>query len=286
MSGSSLSTSGPGGNVPRRHPPPGPPPRAFPPKPPPQAPSISEPAPTSRPLTHPPPVSTVVGDHEAGRDSARPGPALLLRVAASIDGHPELLAGTPVTPPPSDPLPLLSPLNSGDEQSPVRVGVATKAACGGLFQAPVDGPHALAGAPPASGLLSGLPSTTSGTLAHGFEWQDKAVPQPIGGPVPRRPWSVHTQGGGIISEGGDYVGFGRTRAPLDYFLAVFPQVQLSLMTSLTSAKLVGRGLPSTSPGEILKFFGVLILATRFEFGSPADLWATEPRSEHVEAQWG
>jgi len=53
------------------------------------------------------------------------------------------------------------------------------------------------------------------------------------------------------------------------------------MTSLTSAKLGGRGLPSTSPGEILKIFGVLILGTRFEFGSRADLWATEPRSKHM-----
>jgi len=99
--------------------------------------------------------------------------------------------------------------------------------------------------------------------------------------VPRRPWSVRTQGGEIISEGGDYVGFGRTRAPLDYFFAVFPQVLLSLMTSLTSAKLIGRGLASTLPGEILKVLGVLILATRFEFGSRADLWATEPRSKQM-----
>ena len=175
---------------------------------------ISEPASTSRPLTHPPPVSRVVGDHEAGRDSARPGPALLLRAAASIDGRPELLAGTPVTPPPSDPLPRHPPMGSGDYQSPVRVGVATTAASGGPFQAPVDGPHALAGAPQASGLQSGLPSTTSGTLAHSLEWQYKAVPQPIGGPVPRRPWSVRTQGGDIISEGSMYVGFGlNSRSP-------------------------------------------------------------------------
>ena len=112
----------------------------------------------------------------------------------------------------------------------MRVGVVTTAECGGLFQAPVDGPHAPAGAPPASRFQSGLPSTMSGTSAHGLEWQDKAVPQPTGSPVPRRPWSVRTQGGEIIRKGSEYVGFGRTRAPLDYFLAVFPQVQLSLLT--------------------------------------------------------
>jgi len=30
-------------------------------------------------------------------------------------------------------------------------------------------------------------------------------------------------------------------------------------------------------------FGALILATRFEFGSHAELWATEPRSKYISA---
>jgi len=57
---------------------------------------------------------------------------------------------------------------------------------------------------------------------------------------------------------------------------VFPQPQLSRIVELTSARLEARRLAPTSAGEILKVFGVLILATRFEFGSRAELWATEP----------
>ena len=107
--------------------------------------------------------------------------------------------------------------------------------------------------------------------------------QPICGPVPHGSWSVRTLGGDFIREGGDSVGFGRTRAPIDYFFAVFPQPQLSRIVELTSARLEARRLAPTSAGEILKVFGVLILATRFEFGSRAELWATEPRSKYMSA---
>lgn len=99
----------------------------------------------------------------------------------------------------------------------------------------------------------------------------------------RMAWSVRTPGGGVITEGSDYAGFGRTRAPIDSFLSVFPQKQWSLITELTSAKLQLRRLPLTFPGEVLQLFGVLSLATRFEFGSRAELWATEPRSKHMPA---
>ena len=48
-------------------------------------------------------------------------------------------------------------------------------------------------------------------------------------------------------------------------------------------RLEARRLPPTSAGEILKIFGVLILGTRFEFDSRAELWATEPRSKYMSA---
>ena len=177
------------------------------------------------------------------------GPALLVRAAESMRGPPTPPVGTPVSPPSAGGSPPAPP--------PVSAGQFT----------------------------SGLDSQTaaSPTLAHGFEWRDKQVLQPFGGPVSRKPWSVRALGGDIISEGGDAVGFGRTRTPLDYFFAVFPQDQLTPVTKLTSAKLESRRLPPTSPGEILKFFGILILATRFQFGSLADLWTTAPRSQHVPA---
>ena len=36
-------------------------------------------------------------------------------------------------------------------------------------------------------------------------------------------------------------------------------------------------------GGLLKYFGIMILATRYEFGSRADLWSTTNTSKYVEA---
>lgn len=52
------------------------------------------------------------------------------------------------------------------------------------------------------------------------------------------------------------------------------------MVRLTSAQLVERGLRPNTSGEILKFIGILVLATRYVFGSRAKLWATKPRSKY------
>jgi len=55
------------------------------------------------------------------------------------------------------------------------------------------------------------------------------------------------------------------------------------MVSLTSAKLQARGMRPTTGGEVLKLIGVTVLATRYEFGSRADLWATRPRKKYLVA---
>ena len=124
---------------------------------------------------------------------------------------------------------------------------------------------------------------TPSVTAHEFEWRDQEVLQPIGGPVPRRTWSVRTLAGDITAEGGDSVGYGSGRTPVEYFLAVFPQQQLSMSAELTSAKLSRRGRSLTTPGEVLKLFAVVLLGTRFEFGCRSDLWSTTPRTKHIPA---
>jgi len=40
---------------------------------------------------------------------------------------------------------------------------------------------------------------------------------------------------------------------------------------------------TTTIGELLKWFGVLILVTRFEFGSRADSWSEKPRCKYMPA---
>lgn len=74
------------------------------------------------------------------------------------------------------------------------------------------------------------------------------------------------------------MGDGRTRSAYDYFLAMFPKPQLTRMARLTSSKLEAQGSRPTTRGELLKFFGVIILATRYEFSARADLWATKARN--------
>jgi len=66
-------------------------------------------------------------------------------------------------------------------------------------------------------------------------------------------------------------------------MAMFPVDQLVRMVRLTSAKLRTRGMQQTTAGEVLKFIGVTLLATRYEFGARADLWATKARNKYMQA---
>ena len=52
---------------------------------------------------------------------------------------------------------------------------------------------------------------------------------------------------------------------------LFPPEQLQLILQLTNNKLAMARKNYTMAGEIGKFFGVMLLVTRFEFGSQASL---------------
>jgi len=123
--------------------------------------------------------------------------------------------------------------------------------------------------------------TPAVATAHGLTWTPHAVSEPVGGPVSRQIWSVQSPGGGVIQEGGDLLGPGQTRRPYDYFWAMVPMDQLTRMVHLTSSKLEARGMQPTDGGEVLKWVGVTLLATRYEFGARADLWATPARSKYT-----
>jgi hypothetical protein len=55
------------------------------------------------------------------------------------------------------------------------------------------------------------------------------------------------------------------------------------MVELTNQKLVIFKKPQLTTGELLKFLGILILGTRYEFGHRADLWRTEAGSRILQA---
>jgi Transposase IS4 len=104
------------------------------------------------------------------------------------------------------------------------------------------------------------------------------VLESVEGAVSCRPWSNRTVSGETIVEGGDWGPFDPQRRPYDYIMAVFPPEQLLRMVRFTNEKLITKKKASMTTGELLKFIGVLILGTRFEFGSRADLWKTEATS--------
>ena len=63
-------------------------------------------------------------------------------------------------------------------------------------------------------------------------------------------------------------------SPLNYFLLVFPPLQLQDMVRLTNLELTTKNAPPTTVGKILKWIGILILATPFEFIRRRSLWST------------
>jgi hypothetical protein len=62
---------------------------------------------------------------------------------------------------------------------------------------------------------------------------------------------------------------------------MFPPTQLQQMLALTNYQLRRAGKPMLSKGELLKFFGILILMTKFEFMSRRHLWSTTATSKYL-----
>ena len=60
---------------------------------------------------------------------------------------------------------------------------------------------------------------------------------------------------------------------LNFFLLMFSPKQLRAMVELTNIELTKLELQTTNTSEMLKFFGLLILITTYEFSSRASLWA-------------
>jgi hypothetical protein len=83
--------------------------------------------------------------------------------------------------------------------------------------------------------------------------------------------------GEMVSPGLD---IGKHRSRLDYFLLMFPLLQLNKIGRLTNLHLAKKRRRLTTVGEVIKFFGLLILTTIFEFGRRSSLWSTSPFSKY------
>ena len=64
---------------------------------------------------------------------------------------------------------------------------------------------------------------------------------------------------------------------------LFPLEQLQLILQLTNNELAMVKKNNTITGEIVKFFGVMLLVTRFEFGSQASLWSNMSTNKYIPA---
>lgn len=189
-------------------------------------------------------------------------------------------AGPPPAPTPSPPV-AGTPSSQVSQAGDLRARLVSSSAPIGLSSALPPRPAAVASTPATLTPARSVDPAT--TTAHGLSWTAGPVSEPVGGPVARRVWSVCTMPGEFIVEEGDAVGLGQARTAYDYFLCMFTMDQLMHMVRLTSPKLEARGLPPTTAGEVLKFMGVVILATRYEFGARAELWATKTRNPYLVA---
>jgi Transposase IS4 len=119
------------------------------------------------------------------------------------------------------------------------------------------------------------------TCKDGSEWYEGETELPTNGLYVKKTWKLTNQyTGAEYTPGCDP---NKSITPLEFFMAVFPKDQLSFMMEQTNEKLICNGHPRLTKGELLKFFGILILITRFEFGERASLWANQSRCKYIPA---
>jgi Transposase IS4 len=119
--------------------------------------------------------------------------------------------------------------------------------------------------------------------AHGVPWY--AIPvalvnNPLNGPIPYKEWGLRLPTGTVWRDG---VNIDESITRLDVFLQMFPKAQLHDTFVLTNIQLRKKELRETSKGELLKFFGIMILTTRYEFNNRSDLWSDHPPTKYESA---
>jgi Transposase IS4 len=121
---------------------------------------------------------------------------------------------------------------------------------------------------------------------NGRNWYDGITDVDVNGPVIHRAWKMTCQYSGRVFMAGcdvQHHDVHNTLKPFDFFMACFPKEQIKFMVEQTTLRLRSDGHTGTSLGEILKWFGITILMTRFEFGSRASLWSEDSGSKYVPA---
>ncbi len=119
--------------------------------------------------------------------------------------------------------------------------------------------------------------------AHGTRWfQASRIDPPLNGFVPFRLWSIRNNMGDVLVPGANTAAISDI-TPLDFFLLMFPPKQFIDMVELTNTELTKLELNKTNCSEMLKFFGAILLMTKFEFTSRASLWSSVAPSKYQPA---
>ncbi len=114
---------------------------------------------------------------------------------------------------------------------------------------------------------------------HNTPWVESEISQSLNGTVLRRNWYVSHASGQRIMENESIAGL----TPYDYFTWMFPMHHLEHIVTLTNAQLVYHQKSVTNGSEILKFFGTIVLMSRFEFGPRRDLWNSVSKNKYISA---
>ena len=146
-----------------------------------------------------------------------------------------------------------------------------------------DGHHRQAGmnaySVPAAPVSTPEAAKIGPVFVHDTTWVEGDDHSDVQAPLTHRAWRITTASGQELGPGGDH----SDTSPLDYFLMMFPTLQLRAMVRMTNSNLHRHECRLTSSGELLKFLGMLILITRFEFGNCSTLWSSKKPGKYAPA---
>ena len=123
------------------------------------------------------------------------------------------------------------------------------------------------------------PRNLAQVTVHDTTWVADDVQEDVQASVPFKAWSIVSASGEYFGPGSDVNGV----STLDYFLMMFPPAQLGAMGRMTNERLLACSLLPTTTGELVKFFGILVLTTRVQFGSRASLWSNKKSGKFLPA---
>lgn len=87
----------------------------------------------------------------------------------------------------------------------------------------------------------------------------------------------------VLSELSDAVDYRESRAPFDYFISIHTQQQLLMILSLAFENLSLQNKKVISCGDAIKFIGIIILGTLFQFGLSRNLSSQTPLNLFIDA---